>query len=333
MTKHKLQARLGATAIAAALALSSTPLLAQQATPDTTQTAPSTAPATDSGPATDATPTVAVPDISTATPDSSPSTSTSTTTTSRTTVHHTVASTARPVAAAPVRTAATHHVAPPPPAAAAPVAAPVATVPAATTAPAPPAGPPPLAQIAGPPPAAANANQQTQSNRTSEILGAAIVALIVLGAIAYALSRRRRTRETVYEEQAYEPETAYEEAEPVRAHAPIAEEQPAIVAPETSAFAWGSRPDAGTLETPAAAREAEEEQPSTLPNGFDLSRFGPHVQAAYHGPTEDNPSLSLRHRLRRAAAMDQKERAMGIRSGDAPMNGETVTERGELADA
>jgi len=24
---------------------------------------------------------------------------------------------------------------------------------------------------------------------------------------------------------------------------------------------------------------------------------------------------------------------MGIRSGDAPMNGETVTERGELADA
>ena len=337
MTKHKLQARLGATAIAAALALSSTPLLAQQATPDTTQTAPSTAtstaPATDSAPATDATPTVAVPDISTATPDSSPSTSTSTTTTSRTTVHHTVASTARSVAAAPVRTAATHHVAPPPPAAAAPVATPVATVPAATTAPAPPAGPPPLAQIAGPPPAAANANQQSQSNRTSEILGAAIVALIVLGAIAYALSRRRRTRETVYEEEAYEPETTYVEPEPVRAAAPIAEEQPPIVAPETSAFAWGNRPDAGTLETPATARAAEEEQPSTLPNGFDLSRFGPHVQAAYRGPTEDNPSLSLRHRLRRAAAMDQKERAMGIRSGDAPMNGGTVTERGELADA
>jgi hypothetical protein len=209
----------------------------------------------------------------------------------------------------------------------------VATVPAATTAPAPPAGPPPLAQIAGPPPAAANANQQTQSDRTSEILGAAIVALIVLGAIAYALSRRRRTRETVYEEEAYEPETTYVEPEPVRAAAPIAEEQPPIVAPETSAFAWGNRPDAGTLETPATARAAEEEQPSTLPNGFDLSRFGPHVQAAYRGPTEDNPSLSLRHRLRRAAAMDQKERAMGIRSGDAPMNGETVTERGELADA
>ena len=329
MTKHKLQARLGATAIAAALALSSTPLLAQQATPDTTQTAPSTAPATDSAPATDTVPTVAVPAVTTTTSDTSAPATTSTTTTTRTTVHHTVASTARPAAA---RTVATHHVAAAAPVAAAPAAAPVATVPATTTAPAPPAGPPPLAQIAGPPPAAANNNQQTQSDRTSEIVGAAIFALIVLGAIAYALSRRRRTRETVYEEQAYEPEASYEEAEPVHARAPIAEEQPAIVAPETSAFAWGNRPQAGTLETPAAAK-AEADEPMTLPSGFDLSRFGPHVRAAYRGPTPDNPSLSLRNRLRRAAAMDQKERAMGREASCAPMNGETVTEHRELADA
>jgi len=210
---------------------------------------------------------------------------------------------------------------------------PVGTVPATETAPAPPAGPPPLAQIAGPPPAAAKANQQAQSNNAGEIAGAAIFLLIVLGALTYALSRRRRTRQTVYEEQAYEPEAAYVEPEPVRTREPIAEEQPAIVAPESSAFAWGNRPEAGTLETPATAREAEEEQPSSLPSGFDLSRFGPHVQAAYRGPTADNPSLSLRNRLRRAAAMDQKERAMGIQADDAPMNGETVTDRGELADA
>ena len=329
MTKHKLQARLGATAIAAALALSSTPLLAQQATPDTTQTAPSTAPATDSAPATDTVPTVAVPAVTTTTSDTSAPATTSATTTTRTRVHHTVASTARPAAAT---TVATHHVAAAAPVAAAPAAAPVATVPATTTAPAPPAGPPPLAQIAGPPPAAANNNQQTQSDRTSEIVGAAIFALIVLGAIAYALSRRRRTRETVYEEQAYEPEASYEEAEPVHARAPIAEEQPAIVAPETSAFAWGNRPQAGTLETPAAAK-AEADEPMTLPSGFDLSRFGPHVRAAYRGPTPDNPSLSLRNRLRRAAAMDQKERAMGREASCAPMNGETVTEHRELADA
>lgn len=224
----------------------------------------------------------------------------------------------------------TQHAAP---ATAAPAAAPVVAPPVTTTTPAPAASPPPLAQVAGPPPAAANSNQTPQPNTAAEIAGAAIFALIVLGAIAYALARRRRTRETVYEARAYEPETAYEEAEPVHMHAPIAEEQPAIVALETSAFAWGNRPAAGRLETPAAAREAEEEQPSTLPNGFDLSRFGPHVQAAYRGPTEDNPSLSLRHRLRRAAAMDQKERALDTREDDAPMNGETVSERGEFADA
>jgi len=331
MTKHKLQARLGATAIAAVLALSSTPLLAQQATPDTAQTAPST----DTAPATDSVPTVAVPAVTTTAPDTDAATSTATTTTTtkQSTVHHTAASTARPAAAAPVRTVTTHHAAPVTPVAAAPVAMPVGTVPATETAPAPPAGPPPLAQIAGPPPAAAKANQQAQSNTAGEIAGAAIFLLIVLGALAYALSRRRRTRETVYEEEAYEPETAYVEPEPVRTTETVYEEQPAIVAPETSAFAWGNRPEAGTLETPATPRVTEEEQSSRLPSGFDLSRFGPHMQAAYRGPTPDNPSLSLRNRLRRAAAMDQKERAMGIRASDAPMNGETVSERGELADA
>jgi hypothetical protein len=45
-----------------------------------------------------------------------------------------------------------------------------------------------------------------------------------------------------------------------------------------------------------------------LPSGFDLSRFGPHVRAAYMGPTPDNPSLSLKYRLRRAGAMDQRAR-------------------------
>jgi hypothetical protein len=167
--------------------------------------------------------------------------------------------------------------------------------------------------------------------------------LIVLGALAYALARRRRNR-VVYDEEAYEPEPVYAEPEaaaepvyaepePVAVRQPIAEEQPAIVAPEVSAFAWG-RPDAGRLETPAAAREeAEEERPSTLPNGFDLSRFGPHVQAAYRGPTPDNPSLSLRHRLRRAAAMDQRERAMGVREDNTAVERESITETGEMADA
>jgi len=45
-----------------------------------------------------------------------------------------------------------------------------------------------------------------------------------------------------------------------------------------------------------------------LPPGFDVSRFGRHVQAAYRGPTADNPSLSLKRRLKRASFFDMKER-------------------------
>ena len=47
-----------------------------------------------------------------------------------------------------------------------------------------------------------------------------------------------------------------------------------------------------------------------LPEDFDLSRFGPNVQDAYRGPTEDNPSASLKHRLSRASGMDQQERKL-----------------------
>jgi len=68
---------------------------------------------------------------------------------------------------------------------------------------------------------------------------------------------------------------------------------PAMAAPEPS-FARAA-------VQPAAAATA-------LPAGFDLSRFGRHVQAAYRGPTPDNPSLSLKNRLRRASFFDQQER-------------------------
>lgn len=332
MTRHKLHARLGATAIAAALALSSTPLLAQQATSDTTQTAPLTAPATDTAPPAESAPTVAVPEITTTTKDTPASTSAAAAPAHSTVLHRTSSTAHAATAQTASRGVVTHSVPREAPASAAP-STPLGNVRSTKTASAPSAGPPPLAQIAGPPPAAANANQRPQPNSADEIIGAAIFALIVLGAIAFAMARRRRTRERVYEEEAYEPQTAFVDSEPVQSRSRVVEEQRSIIAPETSAFAWGDHPDAGRLEPPVAVAGAEEAQPSTLPNGFDLSRFGPHVQAAYRGPTPDNPSLSLRNRLRRAAAMDQKERATGIRAGDMPMSGEAVAERGELADA
>ena len=54
-----------------------------------------------------------------------------------------------------------------------------------------------------------------------------------------------------------------------------------------------------------AVAEAQSLARSPPTRGFDLSHFGPTLQAAYKGPTEDNPSLSLKYRLRKAAGMDQ----------------------------
>ena len=68
---------------------------------------------------------------------------------------------------------------------------------------------------------------------------------------------------------------------------------------------------AETAAVAAAVEAAHEPSPeidgpvTELPEGFDVSRFGLHTQAAYNGPTEDNQSLSLKHRLSRASGMDQ----------------------------
>jgi hypothetical protein len=76
--------------------------------------------------------------------------------------------------------------------------------------------------------------------------------------------------------------------------------------------------------TPAPMPTAEATGPvAELHENFDLSRFGPNVQAAYRGPTADNPSASLKTRLRRAAAMDQMARRVAAepvtaRTAEAP---------------
>ena len=70
----------------------------------------------------------------------------------------------------------------------------------------------------------------------------------------------------------------------------VFEQQPAIVAP--SAFAWGSTDD----PAPAAADQDDRQPGETW------------VERAYRGPSADNPSLSLRARLKRAAFFDKRER-------------------------
>lgn len=75
---------------------------------------------------------------------------------------------------------------------------------------------------------------------------------------------------------------------------------------ERSAFSWGNR---GEVPSSSAVTSR------ALPAGFETSRFGRHVQAAYRGPSPDNPSLSLKKRIKRAAFFDLRERQAATRSG------------------
>ena len=112
------------------------------------------------------------------------------------------------------------------------------------------------------------------------MFGGGALALLALAAAAIAASRRRRNREIV-EQSYYEPEATAEPApQPELAH------QPPIVSPAASAFAWNREPE----------RADERRSDETW------------VERAYRGPTAENPSLSLRKRLKRAAFFDKRDR-------------------------
>jgi resuscitation-promoting factor RpfA len=153
------------------------------------------------------------------------------------------------------------------------------------------------------PPATATSEPQ-QTDETLPIVGGGALALLALGGAGYVLVRRRRAHE---EEEWYEEETA--EHEPVKAVAEPAvepavaepavepvvhEEQPAIVAP--SAFAWGNALNEQTRSSDPMVEEDDRMPGETW------------VQRAYRGPTPNNPSVSLRARLKRAAFFDKRER-------------------------
>jgi hypothetical protein len=131
-------------------------------------------------------------------------------------------------------------------------------------------------------------------NETAIEFGAAALVLIALGGSAYALMRRRRDKAAgLYD--VYEPEAVTEpEAAAAPRHDSIAHEEPAMIAP--SAFAWGngepSREETGSQDAMAGDRRPGESW----------------VERAYRGPSPDNPSVSLRTRLKRAAFFDKRER-------------------------
>jgi LPXTG-motif cell wall-anchored protein len=122
---------------------------------------------------------------------------------------------------------------------------------------------------------------------------AAIAAgILALGGGAFLFTRRRRR-----DEDSDYVESVYDE--------PIVE--PVAAAPPEFAPAFF----AGTSEDAALAPDRPL---ADLPEDFDESRFGRHVQAAYRGPTADNPSLSLKTRLKRARFFDERDRKAGMQS-------------------
>jgi hypothetical protein len=304
MTTPYPSLRPGLTAIAAVLALSATPVFAQAV--DQSASAPVIAPAAP-----------AAPDVTTATPTAAPVATPMTiappaadttanmsapvepaapvATQSPVVIHTTPASQAASDQAnnpAPVtRSARTASVAPKTASTSVASTAPVAPVAAPAPAPAvqqaAPAEPAPIAAATPAPQAQPAPVAKTFDNREIELAaGAGVLGLLLIGGGAFALGRRRRT-----EEEPVLWETTEPVAEPVVDHeATIA---PAYVAP------------AAPLATTPALAEAN------VPEGFDMSRMGPHTRAAYAGPSAENPSHSLRRRLKRAYFYDQRLRESG----------------------
>jgi hypothetical protein len=165
-------------------------------------------------------------------------------------------------------------------------------------------------------PSAAPAKSLNLNGEALPIAGGALALLAIGGAAAAVTGRRRRRREQEWADAqtlSYEPfEEASAEGQPK-----IREEQAPVAAPAASAFAWGDRPNK------LAAKEDDRRPGETW------------VERAYRGPTPNNPSVSLRNRLKRAAFFDKREReaAAGLAepvSGNAGLPGAMAGER-ELA--
>jgi hypothetical protein len=305
MRKSTHRIRAGALpAIAAALALSSTAVLAQQVQPVPADPVPVTtpAPATTPDQAAPAAAGQSSPADTSATAPAETTSAAPTTHAVRTVKHATRIATASTAPAAhtsvhatTVRTTARAS-APAAPAAARP-AAPAAPVPSPT---AQPAVTPVVNVNSSQQPAKSTAAPMSKRNTMPPIAAAGVLALLVIAAAAFALMRRRRrVDEDMWADDnsaQYEPVDTAMVDEPEQAPM-IHEEQPAIVAPAPSAFAWGN-------DAPSQMAQSSDE------SMVEDERQGGEswIERAYRGPSPSNPSVSLKARLKRAAFFDKRER-------------------------
>lgn len=121
------------------------------------------------------------------------------------------------------------------------------------------------------------ARSTMQADEVLPIADAAGAGLLALAGLGVAIRRRKRDEDEIIDEQEPLLETSHEQiVEPTFDRSPNAA-SPAVNGPVDG-------------------------------NEYERSKHGPNVLAAYCGPTADNPSLSLRKRLKRGAALDQMAR-------------------------
>ena len=125
------------------------------------------------------------------------------------------------------------------------------------------------------------------SNDMLPIAGAAGLGLLGLIGVGVAIRRRKRRNE---EEMA-----AADQAER------------AVEAPAQTDPLFDEPMFAQQRAESAAAAPAATAAPAGSPSACDEAAPGSHVEAACDGPTADNPSLSIKKRLKRAHFFDQRE--------------------------
>ena len=143
--------------------------------------------------------------------------------------------------------------------------------------------------------ATAKAENNGQPDRTTMELGGGALALLVVGGAALAISSRRRRREREsweVDEQAPGEPVAETRSEPV----PVAGDQPAMVEPPMSAFDRNDEPRRASADA-------------------DCEELESWVDRAKCGPTPDNPSQSLKKRMKRAAFFEKRDRE--VAAGEA----------------
>ncbi len=164
------------------------------------------------------------------------------------------------------------------------IAAPVEPVPAMPEM----AAPAPVVPVVEPTPVA---TETVLMDEALPIAGAAGLGLLALAGAGMTMRRRRRRAEDAINEAKRQQIEAMPEA--------AIEPEPAPTFVRTPP-SFVDTPMADPVPVAAAATASE------LPSGFDVSKFGPHVQAAYRGPTADNPSASLKRRLTTGHFLDKQ---------------------------